>query len=147
MRYAQERRSSMKKGEYYRHKWNKYVSKIIDMKHTYIELKTINSGVTEFIHPEYFNQNYTPCITIYHWQDTIKDIYDFADEVIARGDTIRVRVNDSILDFSVNDVQDEFKVYCSDDIKEAYELDYNVTRFLLEDADEIIPMFADFFIE
>ena len=48
----------MKKGEYYRHKWNKYVSKITNVRGDIVELKTVNSSVTETIDRLHFDNNY-----------------------------------------------------------------------------------------
>lgn len=135
----------MKKNEFYRHKWNKYVAKITDVKRDRVELKTVNSGVTETISKENFDLNYVPCVTIHEWRNTISDVFSFGD-VLLMGDTVRVKVDDTIVDFSI-DSSNQFAVCFTDDVKEAIEADSNIMRFLLEDADEVIDMFADLFTE
>ena len=138
-----KRRNTMKKGEYYRHKWNKYVSRITDVKRDKVQLEIINSGVVETIRKENFEDNYTPCTTIYDWECEIQRAFPFG-VIKLMGDTIRVDVDDSRIEFSI-DYNGMLKAQYSDDIKEAIDTEYNVTRFLLEDANDVIELFANLF--
>lgn len=129
----------MKKGEYYRHKWNKYVSKIISIHGDAIELKTINSGVTETIDRQHFNNNYEPCITIYQWRKTIESA--FADcEIHLMGDCVRANKDTTIIDFSISN--DKLVVCVTDDIKKLMGIEHNLLRYDIDDAEEIINSFA-----
>lgn len=132
----------MKKGEYYRHKWNKYVSKITNIRGDIVELKTINSEVTETIDRQHFDSNYEPCATIYQWRKTIESAFANC-EIHLMGDCVRVNCDTTIVDFSISD--DILVVCFTDDVKEAVESDTNILRFLIEDADEVITMFAELF--
>ncbi len=131
-----------KVGEFYRHKWNKYVSKVTNVGLHKVELKTVNSGVSETIAVENFDSNYEPCVTIYQYRETLEDMFSFG-KISFMGNTIQVNVDDSRLEFSLAD--DRMEVQFTDDIKEAVESDTNILSFLIEDADEVITMFADLF--
>ena len=61
----------MNVGEFYRHKFNKYVSKVTKVGRGRVELETLNSRVTEFIARENFNLNYEPVTTIYQFRKDI----------------------------------------------------------------------------
>lgn len=134
----------MKKNEYYRHKWNKYVVKIIDVRRTDVEMKTVSSGVVETISKENFDMNYELCTDIYKWKDTIEELFNFG-KVSCMGPAVKVVVDDSWLEFSIGQYSDLLAVQFSDDIKEAVESEYNIMEFLVDDADEVIHMFADLF--
>lgn len=133
----------MKKGEFYRSKWNKYVVRVTDVKWDYVELMSILSKTTERIKKENFDMNFESCDTIYKWRQTIESAFSFG-EIQLIGDAVRVKVDTTIIDFSI-DVNDMLVVSFTDDIKEAVESDKNILRFLIEDADEVISMFADLF--
>lgn len=135
----------MKKNEFYRNKWNYYVAKITDVKRDRVELLAVNSGVRETITKETFELNYTPCITIYQWRKTLEQMFSFAT-IKFIGDSIRVLVDDTKLDFSIS-LNNMLTVSFTDDIKEAIGADTNMLRFLLEDADTIIQSFAELFEE
>lgn len=132
----------MKVNEFYRHKWNKYVVKVTKVSLHNVELKTVYSGVTEAIAVENFDLNYEPCETIYKWRETIDELFSFA-KIKFMGNSIRIDADDSQIEFSIED--DMLAVQFTDDIKEAVESDTNLLRFLLEDADEVILMFANLF--
>lgn len=132
-----------KVGEYYRHRWNKYVSKVTKVTRSNVTLKVVNSGVTEYIHTDNFDMNYTPCTTIYQWRDTIEDLFKSC-EVWLMGDTIRVAKDTTIIYFCI-DIKNRLSVSYTDDIKKLIDAESNMLKFLIEDADEVIPMFADLF--
>lgn len=132
-----------KVGEYYRHKWNKYILKVTKVTLHTVELKTVYSGVAESVKVENFDANYEPAITIYQWRKTIKELFSFGD-IQLFGDCVRVKVDDTVIDFSID--KDNMLTICfTDDIKEAVEAETNVLRFLIEDADDVIQSFADLF--
>lgn len=135
----------MKRGEYYRHKWNKYVVKVTDIGRKQIHLNIVSSGVEEVIATENFEANYTPCVSIHQWRTTIDEMFSFADKIVALGNTIRMKCDESVIDFSMSD--ENLTLCFTDDIKEAVEADTNTMRFLLEDADTVLEMFADLFVE
>jgi len=135
----------MKKNEFYRNKWNYYVAKITDVKRDKVELLAVNSGVCETIARENFELNYTPCTTIYQWRKTLEQMFSFAT-IKFIGDSIRVLVDDTRLDFSIS-INNMFTVSFTDDIKKTLGADTNILRFLLEDADTIIQSFAELFKE
>lgn len=135
----------MKKNEFYRNKWNYYVAKITEVKRDRVELIAVNSGVRETIARENFDLNYTPCTTIYQWRKTLEQMFSFAT-IKFIGDSIRVLVDDTKLDFSIS-ISNMFTVSFTDDIKEAIDADTNMLRFLLEDADTVIQSFAELFEE
>lgn len=132
-----------KVGEYYRHKWNKYISKVTKVSLHTVELKTVYSGVTDVINVEHFDMNYEPAVTIYQWRNTFDKLFSFGD-IQLFGDCIRVKVDDTVIDFSIKD-NNRLVVCFTDDVKEAVESETNILRFLIEDADEVITMFADLF--
>lgn len=132
----------MKVNEFYRHKWNKYVSKVTKVGLYDVELKTVYSGVTEKIAIENFYLNYDPCETIYKWRETIEELFSFA-KIRFMGNAIRINADESEIEFSIED--DMLVTQFTDDIKEAVESETNLLRFLLEDADEVILMFANLF--
>ena len=133
----------VKVGEYYRHKWNKYILKVTKVSLHTVELKTVYSGVFESVKIENFDMNYEPAITIYQWRKTIKELFSFG-EIQLFGDCVRVKVDDTIIDFSIN--ADKMLTVCfTDDVKEAVDADINILRFLIEDADDVIQSFADLF--
>lgn len=132
-----------KVGEYYRHKWNKYVSKVTKVSLYTVELKSVYSGVSESIKVENFDMNFEPAITIYQWRNTFEKLFSFAD-IQLFGECVRIKVDDTVVDFSIKN-NDRLVVCFTDDIKEAVESETNILRFLLEDADEVITMFADLF--
>ena len=134
----------MNVGEFYRHKFNKYVSKVTKVGRGRVELETLNSGVTEFIARENFNLNYEPVTTIYQFRKDVENEFDFG-KISLMGDTIRVDVDDSRIEFSIYDEQ--LKVQFTDDIKEAVESDTNIMYFLLEDTFEVITMLASLFTD
>ena len=133
-----------KVGEYYKHKWNKYVARVTKVSLRCVDLIVINSGVHDVIAIENFDLNYEPCTTIFKWLKKIEELY-MCEEVLTFMDAIRCKDGNTVIDFSVND--DMLVVCFTDDVKEILEADSNVMRFLLEDADEVIEMFADFFEE
>lgn len=138
----------MKQNEFYRHKWNHYVSKVTKVTNHKIELTVVNSGVSETIDRESFELNYEPVLTIYQWRKTIEDLYPFAD-IVFRGDTIQVSVDDSRIDFRLtNNLNNQRLIaHFTDDLKEVMELYSNTLEFLLEDADDAIKLFAELFEE
>lgn len=138
----------MKVGDFYRHKWNKYISKVTNVKRDKVELIVVNSGVSECISADIFEMNYEPVLTIYQWRKTIETIYSFA-KVIFRGDTIVIEVDDSLIEFRLtNNLHNQRLIaHFSDDLKEAMELYSNTLEFLIEDADDAIRLFADLFEE
>lgn len=137
-----------KVGEYYRHRWNKYVSKVTAVKRGQVELTVVNSGVVESVSTDNFELNYEPVLTIYQWRKTIEDVYSFAN-VLFRGDTIVVEVDDSRIDFRLtNNLNNQRLIaHFTDDLKEAMDLYSNTLEFLIEDADEAIRLFAELFEE
>ena len=60
------------------------------------------------------------------------------------GDTIRVDVDNTRLEFSI-DHNNKLKVQYSDDVKDELHFEYNVKRFLLEDVDDVLHLFANLF--
>ena len=131
-----------KVGEFYRHKFNKYVSKVTKVGRNKVELVTLNSNVVESIDRENFDLNYEEVTTIYQFRKHIEEAFDFGD-IKLMGDTIRVDVDDSRLEFSIPNNQ--LKVQFTDDIKDAVDSETNILRFLIEDVNEVITMFADLF--
>ena len=118
----------MKVNEFYRHKWNKYVSKIVKVGSKYVELITLNCDVPEKILKEHFDNNYVPCTTIYDFRTTVETAFEGA-EVLFMGECIRVNIDGECIEFSI-DHNNMLKVYVSDTIRDALSLTYNVTRFL-----------------
>lgn len=139
----------MRVNDYYRHKWNKYISKITNVTRNNVELVAINSGVAETINKENFGLNYEPVLTIYQWRKDIEQIYSFATKILFVGDTIQVTVDDSRIDFRLtNNLNDQRLIaHFTDDLKEAMELYSNTLEFLVEDAEEAIKLFAELFEE
>lgn len=131
-----------KVGEYYRHKWNKYISKVIAIKKGHVELITLNSGVSEYIHIDNFDMNYEPCNTIYELRPLIESSFSFS-EIQTFVDCVRIKVNNTVIDFSI-DYNNRFTVCFTDDVKHRINAEKNVLKFLLDDADEVISMFAEF---
>lgn len=131
-----------KVGEFYRHKFNKYVSKVTKVGRNKVELVTLNSNVAEAIDRENFDLNYEEVTTIYQFRKHIEEAFDFGT-IKLMGDTIRVDVDDSRLEFSIPNNQ--LKVQFTDDIKEAVDSETNILRFLIEDVNEVVTMFADLF--
>ena len=139
----------MRVNDYYRHKWNKYISKITNVTRNNVELVAINSGVAETISKENFGLNYEPVLTIYQRRKDIEQIYSFATKILFVGDTIQVTVDDSRIDFRLtNNLNDQRLIaHFTDDLKEAMELYSNTLEFLVEDAEEAIKLFAELFEE
>lgn len=133
-----------KVGEFYRHKFNKYVSKVTKIGRNKVELVTLNCDVAESIDRENFDANYEEVITIYQFRKDIEKAFDFG-KVSLMGDTIRVDVDDSRIEFSIPDSQ--LKVQFSDDVKEAIEVETNIMYFLLEDTFDVITMLASLFTD
>ena len=131
-----------KVGEFYRHKFNKYVSKVTKVGRNKVELVTLNSNVTESIDRENFDLNYEEVTTIYQFRKHIEEAFSFG-VVRLMGDTVRVDVDDSRIEFSIPNNQ--LKVQFTDDIKEAVDSETNILRFLIEDVNEVVTMFADLF--
>lgn len=138
----------MKANEYYRHKWNKYVSKVTNVKRDKVELTVVNSGVAEVIAKDDFELNYEPVLTIYQWRKDIEELYPFA-KILFVGDTIQITVDDSRIDFRLtNNLNNQRLIaHFTDDLKEAMELTTNTLEFLVEDAEEAIKLFAELFEE
>lgn len=136
----------MKVNEFYRHKWNKYVSKVVKVTRTNVELVTLNCNVAESISKENFELNYEPVVTIYQFRKTIEEAFSFGN-VSLMGDAIRVDVDDSRIEFSVGFNNSRLEVYFTDDVKEAVESDTNTMYFLLEDTFDIINMLASLFTD
>ena len=67
----------IEKNEFYRHKWNKYVVKIVNVTRKQVEMLTVNSGVAETIDRENFDDNYELCNDIYKWRETIEELFSF----------------------------------------------------------------------
>lgn len=134
----------MKVNDFYRHKWNKYVSKITRVGRSEVELVTLNCNVAEKISKDDFYNNYEPVVTVYQFRKDIETAFDFG-KVSLMGDTIRVDVDDSRIEFSIPGEQ--LKVYFSDDVKEAVEADTNIMYFLLEDTFDVITMLASLFTD
>lgn len=136
----------MKTNEYYRHKWNKYVSKVTNVKRDKVELTVVNSGVAEVIAKDDFELNYEPVLTIYQWRKTIEELYPFA-EILFVGDTIQINVEDSRIDFRLTNNLSNQRLIArfTDDLKEAMDLYTNTLEFLVEDAEEAIKLFAELF--
>lgn len=129
-----------KVGEYYRHKWNKYVSKVTAVKRGHVELTTVNSGVSEYIHTDNFDMNYEPCVTIYQWRKTIESAFTNC-EIHLMGDCVRANKDTTIIDFSISN--DRLTVCVTDDIKKLMGAEHNIFRYNLDEADEIINLFAN----
>lgn len=136
----------MKTNEYYRHKWNKYVSKVTNVKRDKVELTVVNSGVAEVIAKNDFELNYESVLTIYQWRKTIEALYPFA-EILFVGDTIQINVEDSRIDFRLTNNLSNQRLIArfTDDLKEAMDLYTNTLEFLVEDAEEAIKLFAELF--
>lgn len=139
----------VKKGEFYRNKWNKYVSKVIGVNSTTVTLGTINDGVIETQSIVDFGNNWTPCTTIYQFKETIAKCFERDDDyesavITLMGDTIRVDIDDEIIEFSI-DHNDMLKVFCTDEVRDALSLEQNITRFLLDDTAEVINVIASLF--
>ena len=133
----------MRTGEFYRHRYNHYVSKVTNVGRKSIELETLNCSVAEKIDRENFNLNYEPVVTIYQFRKTIEEAFYFGKTKLM-GDTIRIDVDDSRIEFSVS-YDNQLKVQFSDDIKEAVDADSNTMYFLLEDTFDVITMIASLF--
>ena len=130
----------MKVGEYYFHKYNKYVERITKIGST-IELISVN-GVTSKIKLENFSENYTKCGSIYEYKNTIEKAFSHGrTEYFADG--IRVDIDDEQITFSLDD--DMLKVDMTDEVKDALNLQYNITYFYLNDIFEIINTIASLF--
>lgn len=132
----------MKVGEYYFNKFNKYVEKVTKIGQT-VKLQSI-TGIESTIKLEYFNDNYVKCNSIYQYRDTIATLFK-RGKVEYFADGIKVDIDDERIIFSIED--DNLKVDITDEVKEALGLEYNVTRFLLTDAFEVINTIADLFTE
>lgn len=135
-------------GKYYRSKFNHYVAKVIDVNMRTITMETINANVIETIARENFDENWIPCTTIYDFRNTIRECFaredDYETTITLMGDTIRVDIDDEIITFSI-DHNDMLKVYCTDEVRDALSLEYNITRFLLEDTFDVINVIASLF--
>ena len=130
----------MKVGEYYFHKYNKYVERITKIGNI-IELISVN-GVTSKIKLENFSENYTKCGSIYEYKNTIEKEFSHGHtEYFADG--IRVNIDDEQITFSLDD--DMLKVDMTDEVKDALNLQYNITYFYLNDIFEIINTIASLF--
>jgi hypothetical protein len=132
----------MKIGEYYFSKFNKYVAQITKTGRE-IELQSI-MGVKSTISAEYFNDNYIKCNSIYQYRDTIAERFK-RGKVEYFADGIKVDIDDERIIFSIED--DNLKVDMTDEVKDALNLEYNITRFLLRDLFEVINTIADLFTE
>lgn len=133
----------MKVGEFYRNRFNKYVSQITKVGRNEIELVTLHSNTPEKIKREHFDNNYEEIVTVYQFEKDIREAFSFG-EVKLMGDTIQVNVDDSRIEFSITN---QLKVYFSDDIKEAVDSETNIMYFLLEDAFDVINMLASLFTD
>ena len=132
----------MRKGEYYFNKFNKYVEQITKVGQT-VELQNI-MGVTSIIKLEHFNDNYVKCNSIYEYKNTIAEKFK-RGKVQYFADGIKVDIDDERIIFSIEDK--DLKVYMTDEVKDALNLEYNITRFLLRDIFEVINTIADLFEE
>ena len=135
-----------KVNEFYRHKWSKYTSKVTKVGRDYVELVTLKCNVPEKIKKEHFNENYEPTVTIYQFRKDIESAFDFG-KVTLMGDTIRVDVDDSRIEFSINYEGDKLKTYLSDDVRDAVESDTNIMYFLIEDTYEVIDLLVSLFTD
>lgn len=130
----------MKVGEYYFHKFNKYVEKITKIGST-IELISVN-GVTSKIKLENFSDNYVKCGSIYEYKTTIEKAFSHG-HIDYFADGVRVDIDDERITFSLED--DMLKVEMTDEVRDALNLEYNITYFYIKDVFEVINTIASLF--
>ena len=134
----------MKVGDYYYHKFNKYVERITKITPKEIELKNIDM-ITTVIKSEYFNDNYMKCNPIYNYVETIVRAFKKAK---FKFDQSYIRVDpdpDNFIAFGI--VNNQLRVVMSEEVYTALELEDSIEDFLLDDAEEVINMIADLFEE
>lgn len=139
----------MKVGEFYKSIYNHYVSKVTKVWRNVVTLEN-RQGVTDEISVDNFDANWKRCVTIYEYRDEIEKAFGNCtanNNVVMRGDAVVVTVDDpaepSVIAFGI--VNNMLRVQFTDDVKEAVEADSNIMEFLLEDAFDVITMFADLF--
>lgn len=131
----------MKKGDIYRSIYNHYVAKVVKVTRDNVTLEN-RQGVKETIALENFDLNWRYCSTIYEYRDSIREAFPEFN-IFLQGDCVIADNTESRLEFSIADKM--LKVQYSDDIKEMLEAEDNILNFLLEDAIEVINMFANLF--
>lgn len=133
----------MKVGEFYKSIYNHYVSKVTKVWRNVVTLEN-RQGVTDEISVDNFDANWKRCVTIYEYRDELQKAFSHVNATMCmRGDAVVIQIDDSQLAFGI--VNDMLRVMFTDDVKEAVEADSNIMEFLLEDAFDVITMFADLF--
>ena len=132
----------MKKGEFYFHKFNKYVEQVTKVG-SVIEMQNI-MGVKSTIKAEHFNDNYKKCNSIYEYKNTIAERFK-RGTIQYFADGIKVDIDDERIIFSID--EDNLKIDVTDEVKDALNLEYNITMFLVRDIFEVINTIADLFEE
>lgn len=132
----------MKTGEYYKSKWNGYVSKITNIYLDKIILKDVFTGIVDEVAITNFKMNWEPCISVYQWSDLFETLFT-NQQIMYFSDTIKIKDDTSLVEFSIDD--NMLMVSFTDDVKEVVDSDSNTMRFLIDDANEVIEMFAELF--
>ena len=134
----------MKVGEFYRNRFNHYVSQVTEVTDKYVVLTNVQ-GVSDKVKVEHFPTNWSRVSKIHQFEHTIKSKFpkDFTytiedDFIVAESDAYEVPV-------SIRFSEDGTLIWLtvSDFVMGILEVDGNTVAYHLEDALDVINMIAD----
>ena len=134
----------MKTGEYYRSKWNHYKAKIVTIDTNHVKMRT-NDGVNEYYRIENFNANWEKCRSIYEFEHQIKTKFKNCRifHYTQLGESFKVIAPDYVwIEFAVSTDNNYLRVWFSQSIQQQLNEDVSVMDFDINDADEVIDLFA-----
>jgi hypothetical protein len=134
----------MKVGEFYRNRFNHYISQVTNVTDKVVTLTNVQ-GVSDNVKLENFHTNWSEVNSVYQFETTIRSMFpnDFKfikddDALTVYSEAYEVPVS---MTFSIED--DYFWITMSDCIMGLLEVDYNSVAYNIEDALEVIYMIAD----
>jgi hypothetical protein len=134
----------MKVGEFYRNRFNHYISQVTNVTDSIVTLTNVQ-GVSDNVKLENFHTNWSEVNSVYQFETTIRSMFpnDFKfikddDALTVYSEAYEVPVS---MTFSIED--DYFWITMSDCIMGLLEVDYNSVAYNIEDALEVIYMIAD----
>lgn len=138
----------MKVGEFYRNRFNHYVSQVTKVTDKVVTLTNIQ-GVSDDVKLENFHTNWSKANSIYQFETTIRSKFPSDFYLIKTEDSITVKSDDYevpvSVEFSVDEGMDGTLVWLTmtDSIRDLIEVDDNVVAYHIEDMLDVISMIAD----
>lgn len=147
----------MKVGEFYRNRFNHYVSQVTNVTDKVVTLTNVQ-GVSDNVKLENFRTNWSEVHSILQFETTIRNQFpDYfkikydsnEDTIVAEYDFKDIGFDNEVpyrIEFSIkntNMISEEFYISISDNLKSVFGWQYSDMRYEIENALDAICMIAD----